>query len=96
VFITELLTAFIRKNTTQYRKNADSKIINIANCKTWKNQLLAVEYTILIRHNYETAKTRALYESMDRPTGRPADNLPNSDALEDLHRNVPDLTVWMN
>ena len=79
--ITELLTTFIGKNTTYKRKNTDSKIIDMANCKTCKKRLLAAEYAILVRYYYQTAKARALYESTDGP----ADNPPNSDGLGDLH-----------
>jgi len=75
--ITELLTAFIAKNTTYNRKNMHSKIINVADCKTCKKRLFAVEYLILIIYNYPTAKTRTLYISTDGPAGRPADNPPN-------------------
>jgi hypothetical protein len=34
--LTELLTTFIGKNIKYKKKNMDSKIINIANCKTCK------------------------------------------------------------
>jgi len=54
--ITELLTGFIVKNTRYKRKNTYSKIINVADCKTCKKSLLAVEYLILIIYNYTTAK----------------------------------------
>jgi len=93
--ITELLTAFIGKNTTYKRRNTDSKIIDIANCKTCKKILLAVDYEILIRYYYQTAKTRALYESTDGPVGQPADNPPNSDGSGDFHRMVPKLMFWV-
>jgi len=74
---TSLLSALIPKNSTYYKKNTESKIINIANSKTFKKRLLAVEDAILIRYDYQTEPTRALYESEDGLTGRPADNLPN-------------------
>ena len=77
--ITELLTAFIAQNTTYNRKNTDSKMINVADCKTCKTKSLAVEYLTLMIYKYHTAKTRTLYKSTDGPTGRPADNPPNSD-----------------
>ena len=83
--ISELLTAFIGKNTIYYRKNTHSKIIDIAICKTCKKTLLAAEYVILVRYYYQTAKPRSSYESTNGPTGQPADNLPNSDGLGDLH-----------
>jgi len=38
------------------------------------------------------SKTRALYECMDGPAGRPADNPPNSDRLGVYHQTVPELT----
>jgi len=91
--IPEILTASIAKNATYKRKNTYSTIINVAHCKTCKKRLLAVEYLILVIYTYPTAKTRKLYKSTDRPTGRPADNLPNSDGLGDLHRTRPELTV---
>ena len=86
--ITELLTACIAKNTMYNRKNMDSKIINVAHCKTCKKRLLAVKYLILIIYNYPTAKRWTLYRSTDGPTGRPTDNPPNSDRLGDFHRTV--------
>ena len=91
--ITELLTASIAKNTTYNRKNIYSKIINVADCKTCKQRLLAVDYLIVVIYNYPTAKTRTLYKSTDGPAGRPTDNPPNSDRLRDVHRTVPELTV---
>jgi len=91
--ITELLTASMDKNATYKRKNTYSKIINVTVCKTCKKRLLAVEYLILKIYTYPTAKTRTLYKSTDGPAGRPADNLPNSDGLGDLHRTSPKLTV---
>jgi len=91
--ITELLTASMAKYATYRRQNTYSKIINVADCKTSKKRLLAAEYLVLIIYNYPTTKTRTLYKSTDGPAGRPADNPPNSDGLEDLHRTVPELTV---
>jgi len=94
--ITELLTTFIGKNTKYKRKNTDSKIINIANCKTCKKRFLDVEYVILIRYYYQTAKTRALYECLDGPAGRPTDNPPYSDGLGDFYQTVPELMFQVN
>jgi len=91
--IPKLLTALIGKSTIYQRQNTESKIINIANCKTCKNKLFTVEYTILTRHYYQTAKPSDLDESTDRPGGRPTDNQTNSDSLGDFHRTVPELTV---
>jgi len=79
--ITELFPAFVTKNTMYNRKNTDSKIFNVADCKSCKMRLLAVEYLILLIFNYPTAKTRTFYISTDGPAGRPADNPPNSDRL---------------
>jgi len=63
--ITELLTASIANNATYKRKNTYTKIINVADCKTCKKRLLAVEYLILIIYTYPTAKTRTVYKSTD-------------------------------
>jgi len=93
--ITELLTAFIAKNTMYNRKNVDTEIINVADSKTCRKRLLAVEYLIVIIYNYPTAKARTLYKSTDGPAGRPPDNPANSDRLGDFHRTVPQLTVWV-
>jgi len=93
---TKLLTPHIAKNTMSNRKNSDSKIINVADCKTCKNRLLAVENLILIIFNYPTAKTRTLYKSTDGPTGWPTDNPLNSDGLGDSHWTVPELKVCMD
>jgi len=95
VLIAELLTASIEKNAKDWRKITYSKIINVADCKTSKKRLLAVEYLILIMYNYPTAKTRTLYKSTDGPTGRPTDNPPKSDGLGGLHLTMPELTVWV-
>jgi len=67
--ITELLTASIAKNATYKRKNTYSKRINVADCKTCKKILLAVEYLILIIYTYPTAKTRTLYKPTDAHAG---------------------------
>jgi len=67
--MTELLTALQLKNTKQTWENTDCKIINIAICKACKKSLLDVEIPILIRYYYVTAKTTALYESIDGPAG---------------------------
>ena len=91
--ITELLTACIDKNAIDRRQNAYWKIINVAECKTSKKRLLAVEYPILIMYNYPTSKTQTLYKSTDGPAGQTADNQPNPDVFGDLHRTVRELTV---
>jgi len=91
--ITELSNAIIVKNITYNRKNTDSKMINIAECKTCKKRLLAVECQLLIIYYYPSAKTRTLYKSTNGPAGRPTDNRPNSDGFGDFHRTVPELTV---
>jgi len=79
----------------QNRKgDTDSKIIFIAYCNTCKNWLLNVESAILVWYYYQTAKTRALYESTDGPAGHPTDNPPISVRLKDFHRTLPVLTDW--
>jgi len=54
---------------------------------------LAVKYLILVIYNYPTAKTGTLYKSTDGPAARPADQLPNSDWLGDIHWTVPEKIV---
>ena len=46
--ITESLTALIRKNAIYHNQNMDSKLINIAHCKSWKNVFLDLQNAILI------------------------------------------------
>jgi len=75
--ITELLTAFKCRNTMYQRYNTDSKLIDIANCETCRHVLLVVENGILIRYYQQSAKTRALNESIDEPSNKPS----NSDGL---------------
>jgi len=91
--IPELLTALIGNNTIYHKNNTDSKLNNIANCKTCKNTLLVAESTILIRYYYQTAKTRVLCESIDGPTWRSTDNPPKSEILDYIHQTVAELTV---
>jgi hypothetical protein len=94
--IIELLTTVIPNTITYNRKNTDSKLIDITSCTACKHVLLVVENTILIRYYWQTAKTRALCESIDGPAGRPTDNPPNSDWLGVYHRTVPKLMFWVN
>jgi len=67
--ITEQLTAFFEKNTMYKWKNTDSKIIDIASCKTCKKRLLAAEYAFLKTYYYQTVKTVVLYKSTTGLTG---------------------------
>jgi hypothetical protein len=87
--ITVILTTLLGKNTIYRRWNTATKLIAIANCSTSKSVSMVAENAILIRYYYHTANRRALYESMDRPAGRPADNPPNSDGLEVYRGTVP-------
>jgi len=95
-FVTELLNTFIGRNMKYYRKSLHSKIIDIANCTTFKLGLLAVEYTILIRYYYQTAKARSLYVSTAGSAGWHAYNLPNWDELRDVCLAIPELKIWVN
>jgi hypothetical protein len=94
--ITELLTSLFGKNPIHPWWNIDWILNDIANCKACKNVLLVVENPILISHYEQTAKTRALFESIDGPAGQPTDNLPNSYGLGVSRRTVPELTVQVN
>jgi len=91
--ITVLLTALLGKNTIYWRWNTDTKLFDIANCSTSKNTLLVAENPILMRYYQRTANTRALYESIDGPSGRPGYYPPNSDGLGVYHRTVPEWAV---
>jgi len=93
--ITELLTAFIGKNTEYKRNNAESKIIEIVNSKACKKSLPDVEYVILVRYYYQTARTRASNEYTGGPTGQPADFPLSSVRLGDIHRTLGILKVWV-
>ena len=93
--IIELLTTFIGNNTKCKRKNANSKIIDSWNSKPCKLRLLDVEYVILIQYYYQPANGRAVYQSIDGPTGQQADNSPNSDRLGEVHQTVLQSTVWV-
>jgi hypothetical protein len=93
--ITVLLTALLGKITIYWRWNPDTKLIDIANCSTSKSSLMVAENLILIRYYWHTANTRALYESIDGPTVRPADNPLNSDGLAVYHGTVPEWAVWV-
>ena len=94
--ITELMTAFIGKNTTYKMKNMESKIIDMAKCKTCKKRLLAAEYAILVRYHHQTGKARALYKSTDGPAAQRADNPPISDGLGDVDWTIPEFRVQVN
>ena len=93
VYISVLLPAFIGKNTIYSRWNTDTKLIDIANCSTSKSALLVAENAILIRYYQHTSNTRALYDSMDGPAGRLADNPPISDWLGVYHGILPKWAV---
>jgi len=84
----------MQKHTTDMEKYwfQNNQYCNVQNMQ---KLLLDVENAILIGYYYYTAKTRALYESTDGPTGQHADNPPNSDGLWDVHRTIPKLTVQM-
>jgi len=92
-FITESLTTLVSKSNIYQRYNTDSKWIDIASCKACKNISSVVENAILIWYCKQTPKTRALFEFMDGPFARPADNPPDSEGLGFCHWTVPKLTV---
>jgi len=89
----ELLTAFVNWNTSHKRKIIDSEIIDTATCKVFRNRFLDVEWAILIKYYYQTAKQQALYESTDTPAGQSPYNLLNSDGLGDFHWTTPKCIV---
>jgi len=93
VLITESFTALTGKSAKYQWYNTDSKLIDIANRKACKNLLWIVENAILTRYYLQTAKARAIYESIDGPAGRPSDNPPNSDGLVPFHWTLCELTV---
>jgi len=91
--ITALLTAFVVQNTDHKRKNIHSKIIDITSCNAFKKWLLAVEWAILFLYYCQTARAKALYETIDGPTGQPTDNPANSDGVGDFQHTVPGWTI---
>jgi len=95
-FLTEVLTAVVLLNTRHKRQSIDSKITEVVICKVIKKEFLDVNYLILIKYNYQSAKARALYKSTDGPAGQPADNPANSDGLADVHRTALKMRVWVN
>jgi hypothetical protein len=94
--ITVLLTTLLGKNTIHWRWNTDTKLIDIANCSTSKSSLMVAENAILISYYWHTANTRAIYESIDGPAGRLADNPPYSDGLGVYNGTVPEWAVWVD
>jgi hypothetical protein len=91
--ITVLFTTLVGKNTIYRMCNADTKLIDIAMCSRSNSTLMVSENVSLIRYYKHSANTTALYESIDGPAGRPADNPPNSDGLGDYHGTVPEWAV---
>jgi len=91
--ITVLLTASLGKNTIYRRWNTNTKLIDITSFSISKSTLLVAVNTILIRYYWQLANLRSLYESIDGPAGRPADNPPNSDGLGVYHGTVPECAV---
>lgn len=87
------LTALIANNTKYETKIMDSKIIDIGNCKTYKQGLLDVEWVILITYCYQITKTRALYESTNGLTRLFADTPSNIDKLEDFCHTDSEFTI---
>jgi len=83
--VTLLLTAVIGKITIYPRLNTDTKLIDIANGTTCKGTFLVVENAISISDYYQTANTRAWYESIAGPAVQPAANPPYSDGLGVSH-----------
>jgi len=59
MFVMELLTVLIGKNTIYQRLNTDSKLFDIASCKACKNLSLVVENVILTRYYEQTPETGA-------------------------------------
>jgi hypothetical protein len=51
---------------------------------------MVAQRAILIRYSKHTANTRAVYDSIDGPAGRPTDNPPNSNRLGVYHGTVPE------
>jgi hypothetical protein len=87
--INELLSTLLGTNTIYWRWNTNTKLIDIANHSTGKSSLMFAECVILIQYNWHTAKTRAIYESIDGP----ADNRPNSARFGDCHWTVSEWAV---
>lgn len=82
--LTELLPSFEGKNRNHNRKTTDSKITDIANCKSCKTLLPTVEYMILVIYYSETEKTRAFNKMTDGLSGQPTKNPSHLDRVGDL------------
>jgi hypothetical protein len=63
------LTLLEVKNTIYPRKNIDCKKINVAHCKTCKNQSLDNPHATGKMYYYRPATSTALYKLTDGPTG---------------------------
>jgi hypothetical protein len=94
--ITEPLTALVLLNSKHKRQNIDSKITDVAPCKVIKQVFLNVNKLILIKYNYQSAKSEGLYLPAEGPAGQRAYYPPNSGWLRYVHRTVPELTVQVN
>jgi len=93
--ITELLTAFMSKNTSCKRKKLGFLNNRFRKLQNMQKGLLDIEYVILVSYCYHSANTRALYECTDGPPGQPSGNLLDSDGWGNIHRTIPELTVWV-
>jgi len=72
------------------------KIIHIVNSTPCKQRIFTAKSAILTRYSIEIGRANSLSESTDGPTGRPADNPPNSHGLKDLHCTVTKLLVQVH
>ena len=91
--ITILLTALVLLNTEYKRQNIDSKITDVTTRKVITKESLDVNWLILIKYHYQTAKARALYKPTNGPAWQPSNYPPNSEGLGDVHWTVAKLTV---
>jgi len=94
--IIEQLTIMLDSNAIDKRSNTNYNIIDITICKPWTRWIMHIEYEILIRYYYHEIKSSTLCESTVRPTGQPAENLPNWDRLEGYHQMVSFLTILVH
>jgi hypothetical protein len=79
--MTAQLHPFLVQNTKRKRKTIDCRIIHTVTCNTVITWLLDVDYVILNKYYYHTAKFKVLYWSADAAAEQHNDNTPSAEEL---------------